>query len=57
MGTVYGYSIITYSIFTSLGADAALGPGIFYFLFSSVGVIYFLLNFKKFLGIKREPKI
>ncbi|OJV12782.1 MAG: DUF2157 domain-containing protein [Dyadobacter sp. 50-39] len=53
MGTVYGYAIITYCIFTSLGIDAALGLGIFYFLFSSVGVIYFLLNFKKFLGIKK----
>jgi hypothetical protein len=53
MGTVYGYCIVTYSIFTSLGIDAALGLGIFYFLFSSVGVIYFLLNFKKFLGIKK----
>lgn len=53
MGTVYGYAIVTYSIFTSLGVDAALGLGIFYFLFSSVGVIYFLLNYKKFLGIKK----
>ncbi|SDD79635.1 Predicted membrane protein [Dyadobacter soli] len=56
MGTVYGYSILTYAIFTSIGAEAALGLGIFYFLFSSVGVIYFLLNFKKFLGIKPEIK-
>lgn len=53
MGTVYGYCILTYVIFTNLGPDAALGLGIFYFLFSSVGVIYFLLNFKKFLGIKK----
>lgn len=52
MGTVYGYCIITYTLFNSLGADAAFGLSIFYFLFSSVGVIYFLLNFKKFLGIK-----
>lgn len=57
MGTVYGYSIITYTIFENLGADAAFGQGIFYFFFSSMGVIYFLLNFKKFLGIKsRESK-
>lgn len=57
MGTVYGYSIITYTIFENLGADAAFGLGIFYFFFSSMGVIYFLLNFKKFLGIKsRESK-
>lgn len=56
MGTVYGYSIITYTIFDNLGADAAFGLGIFYFFFSSIGVIYFLLNFKKFLGIKPESK-
>jgi hypothetical protein len=57
MGTVYGYCIITYTIFENLGADAAFGLGIFYFFFSSLGVIYFLLNFKKFLGIKsRGPE-
>ena len=56
MGTVYGYSIITYIIFDNLGADAAFGLGIFYFFFSSIGVIYFLLNFKKFLGTKPEIK-
>lgn len=53
MGTVYGYCIVTYTLFTTLGAEVALGLSIFYFLFSSVGVIYFLLNFKKFLGIKK----
>lgn len=53
MGTVYGYCIISYTIFSNLGPDAAFGLGIFYFFFSSIGVIYFLLNFKKFLGIKK----
>lgn len=53
MGTVYGYIIITYVIFNNLGADAAVAVGFFYFLFSSIGVIYFLLNFKKFLGIQK----
>lgn len=56
MGTVYGYCIITYTIFDNLGPDAAFGLGIFYFFFSSIGVIYFLLNFKKFLGIKPAIK-
>ncbi|MBO9614759.1 MAG: DUF2157 domain-containing protein [Dyadobacter sp.] len=56
MGTVYSYSIITYTIFDNLGADAAFGLSIFYFFFSSIGVIYFLLNFKKFLGIKSGVK-
>jgi hypothetical protein len=53
MGVIYGYSVITYSIFTTLGEDAAFALGTFYFLFSSIGVIFFLLNFKKFLGIKK----
>ncbi len=56
MGTVYGYSIITYTIFDNLRADAASALSIFYFFFSSIGVIYFLLNFKKFLGIKSGTK-
>jgi hypothetical protein len=53
MGVIYGYTIITYSIFTTVGEDAAIALGTFYFLFSSIGVIFFLLNFKKFLGIKK----
>ncbi|MCE7066050.1 DUF2157 domain-containing protein [Dyadobacter sp. CY326] len=54
MGVVYSYVIITYLIFSALGAtDAASFLATFYFLFTSIGVIYFLLNFKKFLGIKK----
>lgn len=53
MGTVYGYCILTYVIFSNIGMDAAFALGTFYFLFSSVGVIYFLLNYKKLLGIKK----
>jgi hypothetical protein len=53
MGVVYGYIIITYTIFSNLGDEAAFGLASFYFLFSSIGVIFFLLNFKKFLGIKK----
>jgi len=53
MGLVYGYIILTYAIFKLL-PDTALGfLGIYYFLFSSIGVIFFLLNFKKFLRIKK----
>jgi len=53
MGVVYGYIILTYSIFSALGNDAAFILSSFYFMLSSVGVILFLLNFKKFLGIKK----
>jgi hypothetical protein len=54
MGVVYGYIILTYIIFSNLeAADASFFFGTFYFLFTSIGVIYFLLNFKKFLGIKK----
>jgi predicted membrane channel-forming protein YqfA (hemolysin III family) len=53
MGVVYAYIIITYAIFTNLTDQMAFGLGSFYFLFSSIGVIFFLLNYKKFLGIKK----
>jgi hypothetical protein len=53
MGVVYGYIIITYSIFSWLGSDAALALGSIYFMLSSAGVIIFLLKYKVFLGIKK----
>lgn len=54
MGVVYGYIIITYLIFSNIESDdASFTFGTFYFLFTSVGVVYFLLHFKKFLGIKK----
>ncbi|MCF0062444.1 DUF2157 domain-containing protein [Dyadobacter chenwenxiniae] len=54
MGVVYGYIIITYLIFSNIESDdAAFTFGTFYFMFTSVGVVYFLLHFKKFLGIKK----
>jgi len=53
MGVIYGYIVLTYALLKIL-PDSALGfLGIYYFLFSSIGVIFFLLNFKKFLGIKK----
>ena len=53
MGVIYGYIVLTYALLRLL-PDSALGfLGIYYFLFSSIGVIFFLLNFKKFLGIKK----
>ena len=53
MGVIYGYIVLTYALLRVL-PDSALGfLGIYYFLFSSIGVIFFLLNFKKFLGIKK----
>ncbi|MCF2488821.1 DUF2157 domain-containing protein [Dyadobacter sp. CY347] len=54
MGVVYGYIIITHLIFSNIvSADASVVFGTFYFTFTSIGVVYFLLHFKKFLGIKK----
>jgi len=53
MGVVYGYIILTYCLVKIL-PDEILGfLSVYYFLFSSVGVLLFLLNFKKFLRIKK----
>ena len=53
MGVVYGYIVLTYCLIKIL-PDKALGfLSVYYFLFSSVGVLLFLLNFKKFLRIKK----
>ncbi|TLV02614.1 DUF2157 domain-containing protein [Dyadobacter luticola] len=52
MGVVYGYLVLSYSVLRPLG-DAAAIVGVYYVLLSSAGIIYFLLNFKKFLGIKK----
>lgn len=54
MSVIYGYIIITYLIFSTIGPDSFWAfLGTFYFLFTSVGVVYFLLHYKKFLGIKK----
>jgi len=53
MGVVYGYIFLTYALFTFL-PDVVTGfLAVYYFLFSSIGVVFFLLNFKKFLRIKK----
>ncbi|WP_026630326.1 DUF2157 domain-containing protein [Dyadobacter alkalitolerans] len=54
MGVVYGYIILTHLIFSNIvSEDASFVFGTFYFTFTSIGVVFFLLNFKKFLGIKK----
>jgi len=54
MGVIYAYIIVTYLIFSTLdNLENSFFFGSFYFVITSVGVIYFLLNFKKFLGIQK----
>ncbi len=53
MGTVYGYVVFTYMLFKILPDDLLAGLSIHYFLVTSIGVIFFLLNVKKILGIKK----
>ncbi|MCE7070294.1 MULTISPECIES: DUF2157 domain-containing protein [Dyadobacter] len=54
IGVVYGYIILTHFIFSNIvSEDASFVFGTFYFAFTSIGVVFFLLNFKKFLGIKK----
>lgn len=52
MGVVYGYINTTYSVF-KLYPEKISGLIVLYFLFSSVGVLLFLFNFKKILRIKQ----
>ncbi|WP_031527318.1 DUF2157 domain-containing protein [Dyadobacter crusticola] len=53
MGVVYGYIHVTYLIGKLLGEDLVFALATIYFTISSIGVVLFLLNYKKFLGIKR----
>jgi len=53
MGVIYGYIVVTYTIFNILPDDALSLIGISYFMLTSIGVIFFLLNVKKILGIKK----
>ncbi|KQS26945.1 DUF2157 domain-containing protein [Dyadobacter sp. Leaf189] len=53
MGIVYGYVHVTYLLAKLVGNELVFGLATVYFTFSSIGVILFLLNYKKFLGIKR----
>jgi hypothetical protein len=53
MGVIFGYIVITYGLFKILPVTLLAFISIYYFLFSSVGVIFFLLNVKKILGLKK----
>lgn len=52
MGVIYGYIATTY-LLTLLPDEVFEFIGIWYFLLSSAGVLYFLLNFKKILRTKK----
>lgn len=55
LGTVYAYIIITYWLFHATpNAEVLI---IYYFMLSSGGVIVFLLNVKKILGLKDEKSL
>ena len=54
MGTIYGYIALTYMLFKLAGAineDFMYMFAMYYYLFSGVGVIVFLMKIKKILGI------
>ncbi|WP_159467654.1 DUF2157 domain-containing protein [Dyadobacter sp. 3J3] len=53
MGVIYGYIAITYAAFVFLPDSILAGLSIFYFLFTSLGVLFFLLNVKKILRLKK----
>ena len=53
MGVIYGYVVITYAAFKYMSESMLAFFSIYYFLFTSVGVIVFLLNARKILGLKK----
>ncbi|MCF0055766.1 DUF2157 domain-containing protein [Dyadobacter sp. CY356] len=53
MGVIYGYIALTYGAFVFLPDSVLAALSIFYFLFTSLGVLFFLLNIKKILGLKK----
>jgi hypothetical protein len=53
MGVIFGYIVITYALFKILPDNLIAFISVYYFLFTSVGVIFFLLNVKKILGLKK----
>ncbi len=53
MGIVYGYIAFTYAFFRVLSYDGSFPIWIYYFMLSSIGIILFLFNVKKILGIKK----
>jgi Predicted membrane protein (DUF2157) len=57
MGTIYGYIALTYMLFKLAGAineDFMYMFAMYYYLFSGVGVIVFLMKIKKILGISEK---
>jgi len=53
MGVVYGYILFSYILFAYLPDSVLAAFSIYYFMFSSVGVIFFLLNVKKIIRRKK----
>jgi len=53
MGVIYGYILITYAAFQYMSDTLLAFFSIYYFLITSVGVIFFLLNVKKILGLRK----
>jgi hypothetical protein len=53
MGVIFGYIVITYALFKILPDSMIAFISVYYFLFTSVGVIFFLLNVKKILRLNK----
>ena len=53
LGVIFAYITITYLIFFRIGDNTFFSLMIIYLTFSSIGVVYFLLNFKKILRTAR----
>ncbi|KAA6431513.1 DUF2157 domain-containing protein [Dyadobacter flavalbus] len=53
LGVIYAYITVTYLIFFRISEDVYFSLMTVYLTVSSIGVIYFLLNFKKILGTAR----
>ncbi|GGB86946.1 DUF2157 domain-containing protein [Dyadobacter sediminis] len=53
IGIIYAYITVTYLIFFRISENAYFSLMTVYLTVSSIGVIYFLLNFKKILGTAR----
>ncbi|HSH67543.1 MAG TPA: DUF2157 domain-containing protein [Bacteroidia bacterium] len=55
LSVIYGYIGLTYAFFSivSLDSGGAFSFGLFYVMASGVGIVYFLMNYKKILKIKQ----
>lgn len=53
LATLYGYVALTYLIFHQANEEIFIWIGQLYFLASAGAVVYFFLNYKKILGVKR----